>query len=156
MCHMLCVTCHVSCVTCHISRVTCHLSVLFLCCLLDVPSPCDSFWGLSLALRSHDQIPSFHCPLRHFPQPATIRRSSWCRHPICVILNYQTLEDMARYAGLLLAPAEGFGLRPRLFMLFWPIFGNFWCSVVTVVTLSSNFSNFERNQEKNEKNPKKS
>ena len=26
------------------------------------------------------------------------------------------LEDTARYAGLLLAPAEGFGLRPRLFL----------------------------------------
>ena len=25
------------------------------------------------------------------------------------------LEDTARYAGLLLAPAEGFGLRPRAF-----------------------------------------
>ena len=52
-----------------------------------------------------------------------------------------TLEDTARYAGLLLAPAEGFGLRPRLFlpferrrkkliMLFWQILG-----------FSSNFSN---------------
>ena len=28
------------------------------------------------------------------------------------------LEDTARYAGLLLAPAEGFGLRPRLFLPF--------------------------------------
>ena len=45
----------------------------------------------------------------------------------------KALEDTARYAGLLLAPAEGFGLWPRLFlpfgqkkelfMLFWPIFG---------------------------------
>ena len=42
------------------------------------------------------------------------------------------LEGAARYAGLLLAPAEGFGLRPRPFFtlrakkvlleyLFWPI-----------------------------------
>ena len=46
------------------------------------------------------------------------------------------LEDTARYAGLLLAPAEGFCLRPRLFLPFdkkrafyavLPIFGNFWC-----------------------------
>ena len=28
------------------------------------------------------------------------------------------LEGTARYAGLLLAPAEGFSLRPRLFLLF--------------------------------------
>ena len=28
------------------------------------------------------------------------------------------LEDTARYAGLLLAPAEGFSLRPRLFSPF--------------------------------------
>ena len=30
------------------------------------------------------------------------------------------LEDKARYAALLLAPAEGFGLRPRLFLSFGP------------------------------------
>ena len=30
------------------------------------------------------------------------------------------LEGTARYAGLLLAPAEGFGLRPRLFLPFGP------------------------------------
>ena len=63
---------------------------------------------------------------------------------------YLKLEDTARYAGLLLAPAEGFGLRPR------PIFGDFWCPVVTVVTFSSNLSNFERNKKKNEKVQKKS
>ena len=50
------------------------------------------------------------------------------------------LEDTARYVGLLLAPAEGFGLRPRavfalwakkgLIMLFWHIFGNFLFPVV--------------------------
>ena len=28
------------------------------------------------------------------------------------------LEDTARYAGLLVAPAEGFGLRPRLYLPF--------------------------------------
>ena len=33
-------------------------------------------------------------------------------------------------------------------MLFGPIFGDFWCPVVTVVTFSSNLSNFERNQKK--------
>ena len=76
------------------------------------------------------------------------------------------LEDTASYAGLLLAPAEGVGLRPRAFfalrakkgliMLFWPIFGNFLCPVVTLVTFSSNLSNFERNPKKNEKIQKKS
>ena len=74
----------------------------------------------------------------------------------------EKLEDTARYAGLLLAPAEGFGRgffcplgkKKAFFMLFWPIYGNFWCPVVTVVTFSSNLSNFERNQ-KNKKNPKK-
>ena len=29
------------------------------------------------------------------------------------LFSLQLLEDTARYAGLLLAPAEGFGLRPR-------------------------------------------
>ena len=55
------------------------------------------------------------------------------------------LEGTARYAGLLLAPAEGFDFRPRLFLAFGPkkelfmrfvlILGHFWCSVVTLVTL---------------------
>ena len=37
-------------------------------------------------------------------------------------------------------------------MLFWPLFGNFWCPVVTLVTFSSNLSNFERNTQKPKKN----
>ena len=66
-----------------------------------------------------------------------------------------TVEDTARYAGLLLTLAEGFGLGRRLFlpfgqkteliMLFWPILGHFWCPVVTFVTFSRNLSNFEKN-----------
>ena len=49
--------------------------------------------------------------------------------PINVSLDEQ--EDTARYTGLLLALAEGFGLGPRHFlhrakkyfiMLFWPVF----------------------------------
>ena len=35
-----------------------------------------------------------------------------------ILVSNFGLEDMARYAGLLLAPAEGFGLRPRLFLPF--------------------------------------
>ena len=75
------------------------------------------------------------------------------------------LEDTARYAGLLLALAEGFGLRPRLFlplgpkkelfMLFWPIFGDFRCPVVTVVTFSSNLSNLKKKPKKKTKKSKK-
>ena len=45
---------------------------------------------------------------------------------------------MARYAGQLLAPVEGFGHRARLFM-------PFLCTVVTLITLSSNLSSFEKN-----------
>ena len=33
-------------------------------------------------------------------------------------------------------------------MLFWTIFGNFWCPVVNLVTFSSNLCNFERNPKK--------
>ena len=73
-----------------------------------------------------------------------------------MIVEYQyvllkILEYKARYARLFLVPAEGFGLRPglslpfgqkrALFMLFWPIFGDFGCPVVTVVTFSSNRGN---------------
>ena len=67
--------------------------------------------------------------------------------PFMCLLYYAQLEDTARYAGLLLAPAEGFGHQPRL-MLFWPNFGNFWCPVVTLLTLSSNLRNFEKNPPK--------
>ena len=42
--------------------------------------------------------------------------------------------------------------KKELIMLFWPIFGNFWCPVVTLVTFSSNLGNFESNPKK----PKKS
>ena len=76
-------------------------------------------------------------------------------------LNFnRLLEDAARYAGLLLAPAEGFGLRPRLFLPFGPFgqknaglahFCNFWCPLVTLVTFSSNICNFERNPKKTKK-----
>ena len=52
--------------------------------------------------------------------------------------------------------AEGFGRgffcpsgkQKKLIMLFWPIFGNFWCPVVNLVTFGSNPSNFERNSKK--------
>ena len=37
-----------------------------------------------------------------------------------MILRFrQSLEGAARYAGLLLAPAEGFGLWPRPFFSLW-------------------------------------
>ena len=64
---------------------------------------------------------------------------------------------MTRYAGQLLAPAEGFGLQARLFlpfgkkgliMLTWPILGHFCCSVVTLVTFSGNLNNYEKNSKK--------
>ena len=33
-----------------------------------------------------------------------------------IYIFYVTLKDTARYAGLLLTPAEGFGLWPRFFL----------------------------------------
>ena len=35
-------------------------------------------------------------------------------------------------------------------MLFYPILGHFWCSVVTLVTFSSKLSNFEKNPKNQE------
>ena len=65
------------------------------------------------------------------------------------------LEDTARYVGLLLAPAEGFSLQPRLFLPFrqkkraydavLAHFGQFLVPSSNLVTFSSNLSNFERN-----------
>ena len=58
---------------------------------------------------------------------------------------------MARYAGKLLAPTEGFGQgffcpsRTKiLIMLLWLILGHFWCLVVPLVTFSSNLNNLEK------------
>ena len=68
-----------------------------------------------------------------------------------------SLEDTARYAGLLLAPAEAFfalWAKKKHIMLFWLILGNFWCPVVTLVTFISNHSNFERNSKKTKKSKK--
>ena len=60
-------------------------------------------------------------------------------------LFLKILEDTARYAGLFLAPAEGFGLRPNVFFGLWAKkincyaflanFRQFWFPVVTLVTL---------------------
>ena len=44
--------------------------------------------------------------------------NSWWAALFHVTSITMQLEDTARYAGLLLAPAEGFGLRPRLFLPF--------------------------------------
>ena len=70
-----------------------------------------------------------------------------------------TLEGTARYAGILLAPAEAFGLRPRHFLplgqkkeffkaVFLLILGRFWSSVVTSVRLCSNLSYFSKGPKK--------
>ena len=50
----------------------------------------------------------------------------------------QELEGTARYAGILLAPADGFGLQPRFFFLPMgkkKLFTLFVLLVVTLVTL---------------------
>ena len=69
---------------------------------------------------------------------------------------------MARYAGQLLASAEGFSFQLRLFlpfgqkkpyMLFWTIVGPFWCSVVTLVTFSSSLDNVAKNKKINKSSP---
>ena len=82
-------------------------------------------------------------------------------HSWALSCHLKTLEDTARYAGLLLAPAKGFGLWPRLFLTFgqkkrayYAILAHFWhiwCPVVALVTISSNLSNFERNHKKKKK-----
>ena len=49
---------------------------------------------------------------RSSPKSTPVKRYNHCH---AFLLK---LEGTARYAGLLLAPAEGFGLRPRLFLPF--------------------------------------
>ena len=38
--------------------------------------------------------------------------------------------------------------KKKFIMLFWHIFGNFWCPVVTLITFRRNLSNFERYSKK--------
>ena len=45
--------------------------------------------------------------------------------------------------------------QKRLIMLFWPILGHFWCSVVTLGTFSSNLNNLFLNPKKSKKSQKK-
>ena len=68
-------------------------------------------------------------------------------------VKHYTLKDTARYAGLLLAPAEGFGL----IMLCWPILGHLWCPVITLVPFFKNPKSPKKIQKnpKNRKKPKK-
>ena len=81
-------------------------------------------WTWTKAEQSNEQISK-----KALPGPVATDR-------LTVIFVF-ILEGAARYAGLLLAPAEGFGLRPRPFFalrakkgfscLFWPnlvIFGD--------------------------------
>ena len=55
------------------------------------------------------------------------------------------LEDTARYAGFLVAPAEGFGFGRGKKKAYYAVLANFWCSVVTLVTFSSKLDNFKQN-----------
>ena len=50
--------------------------------------------------------------------------------------NYYKLKGAARYAGLFLAPAEGFGLRPR------PFFVALWAKKVLLYIYVGPFSHF--------------
>ena len=77
---------------------------------------------------------------------------------------FQAFADTARYAGLLLAPAEGFGLRPRVcfalrakktnYHAFLANFRQFGFPVVTSVTLKRIQKLKEKNTKVNRKNKK--
>ena len=64
---------------------------------------------------------------------------------------FLAIEDTARYAGLLLAPAEFFDLQPRLFLPFvqkkayYAVVGENCVQCCETRHLSSNLSNFEKN-----------
>ena len=79
--------------------------------------------------------------------------------PILSVISYvclYILEDMARYAGLLRAPAEGFSQKKRAYYAVLANFLQFLVPSKTLVPFSSNLSNFERNPppKKTLKNPK--
>ena len=74
----------------------------------------------------------------------TLIRALWLRYlskGTIVWLN----KGLMVYFDLYAPNWEG---KKELIMLFWLIFGNFWCPLVTWITFSSNLSNFERNPKK--------
>ena len=108
-------------------------------------------FGSNISISKQRQNTFFHY-MKFYNDKSSFwnERKSW---EIVYLYFNNKLEDTARYAGLLLAPAEGFSLQPRLFLafgqkrpilLFWPILGNFWCQVVTLVTFCSNLTSFKQ------------
>ena len=70
-----------------------------------------------------------------------------------LVLLLVKLEDTARYAGLLLAPTEGFGLRPRLFMPFGQNSKN--SKIQKNPKISKNLKNQKKSKKKSKKSKKK-
>ena len=76
---------------------------------------------------------------------------------------YICLFFLTRRYGPLPRPTScscgGHRAKKEICMLFWLIFGNFWCPVVALLPFSSNLSNFKKNPKKkiqhNSKNFKK-
>ena len=137
---------------------------------------CSVLWCQLYPLESHCGTPTL--PYTHYHLPIHILQLSFCYTPwvmdspcimyfkkggiyfFCVFRNTRRYGPL-RFAGLLLSPAEGFGLWTRLFfalrakkeliMLCGSILGHFWCPVVTSITFSSNVSNFKKNPQKPKK-----
>ena len=93
-----------------------------------------------------------------YPGVVNVLRNCYCIEGYYCIKGLLLFKGTRRY-GLLRGPTSSscgglwpsaeafFALRARK-ELFWPIFGIFWCPVVTLVTFSSNLSNFKRNPKK--------
>ena len=97
---------------------------------------CQQYWTRSYlnycSRRCVDFIFS-HLGMSCFPYEFLSKSSLILQFTKAIFILLKILEGAARYAGLLLAPAEGFGLRTRPFfairycyVCFGPNFGNFW------------------------------
>ena len=65
--------------------------------------------------------------------------------PFCWIENIWPTSSSCGGLRPLAQTFMAVGQKTEFIMLFWPILGYFWCSVVPLVTFSSNFSNFKKN-----------
>ena len=86
--------------------------------------------------------------LKHHIGFQMCQKGTQCKTPLMTTRRYGPLRGPTSSSCGGLRPRLFFLPKKELFMLFWPIFGNFWCPVVTMVTFSSNLINFERNQKK--------
>ena len=100
------------------------------------------FWAFCTLFSGNSFCHKWEFPLSQINEVITLWRcaSGW---------SVQWSRTTRRYGPLRGSTSSSFGgFLLRLIVLFWPILGHFWESIVTLVTLNSNLYNFEKIKQK--------